>query len=387
MPIRTSIITTQNFSGYSEAASRDENPDAGVLDLANEQGSDEVVLIDPYAALDLPAEITLRAGLVPVYVASTNNAQAQLLANGAPSNPVAVNLYQNTGRFAGSNLVNDEAFYAQERQRTIQELRLIYNNQFSWRPFGSNVVFSGSGASVNGYPLVLGSGNSVYSKPFAVQPSGGLATLTLYYSYNSGTAQYGAQTDSGFVSSPAHKLVSPLDSSYSGAPSSWQAIKLSSGVETLYSATLLNRQFYRAYGGDYVVGMTADQVRQKCFRISAVAYSTSGNANTEFDTMMGVVNASLWGSGSCRTRIGQPSDLTKYEDVLAAGSHLASGDFASPEQVISLASALQQGMAKIQLNLGLDSNGQPIFGQYQSVAWSHPGGDASLIDVTFVPIG
>jgi len=38
-----------------------------------------------------------------------------------------------------------------------------------------------------------------------------------------------------------------------------------------------------------------------------------------------------------------------------------------------------------QLRVGTDSQGQPILSQYKSVDWSHPGGDASLIDVTFVP--
>jgi hypothetical protein len=42
-------------------------------------------------------------------------------------------------------------------------------------------------------------------------------------------------------------------------------------------------------------------------------------------------------------------------------------------------------MATVQLRVGTDSQGQPILSQYKSVDWSHPGGDASLIDVTFVP--
>jgi hypothetical protein len=77
--------------------------------------------------------------------------------------------------------------------------------------------------------------------------------------------------------------------------------------------------------------------------------------------------------------------LLKYEEVLAIGSHLSPTDYSAFEQIISLASALSQGMATVQLRVGTDSQGQPILSQYKSVDWSHPGGDASLIDVTFVP--
>ncbi|MFN8819274.1 MAG: hypothetical protein ACK5WY_04735, partial [Holosporaceae bacterium] len=247
-------LITQTLAGHQEAATRGENPDRAWLDLAAEQGSDAVTIVDPYAAANLPAELRLRASLIPVLVDSTNNAQAQLLAIGAPSNPPAINLYQNTGRFGGSGMVNDEAFYAQERLRTISALKLVYNNVFGWKAPGGSQLFSGSGTVINGYPLQLGGGNLIYQKPFAVQASGSLTTLSLYYSFNSGLNYYAPQNDTAFASTPAAKLVSPLDTAYSGAPSSWQAIRLSSGSEVLTSVmptNIVNRQFYRAYGGDY----------------------------------------------------------------------------------------------------------------------------------------
>jgi hypothetical protein len=381
-------LITQTVAGYQEAATRGENPDRAWLDLAAAQGSDAVTIIDPYAAANLPAELRLRASLVPVLVAATNSAQAQLLAIGAPSNPPAINLYQNTGRFGGAGMVNDEAFYAQERLRTISALKLVYNNVFAWKALGGSQLFSGSGTVVNGYPLQLGAGNLIYQKPFAVQASGSLTTLSLYYSFNNVLNYYAAQTDTAFASVPAAKLVSPLDSAYSGSSSSWQAIRLSSGSEVLTSVmptNIVNRQFYRAYGGDYLVGLTADKIRQKCFRISALAWSDSGSGDYEWNSMMFQVSAPSWGLGGFRTRIGAPSDLLRYEEVLAIGSHLSPTDYSASEQIISLASALSQGMATVQLRVGTDSQGQPILSQYKSVDWSHPGGDASLIDVTFVP--
>ncbi|MBM3602921.1 MAG: hypothetical protein FJX22_03985, partial [Alphaproteobacteria bacterium] len=326
MAIIDPTVSIQTVLGYQEGATRGENPDSARLDLASALGSDAVTIIDPYAVVNLPTELRLRASLQPVVVEASNNAQAQLLAVGAPSNPAAINLYQDTGRFAGAGRVNDEAFNAQERLRTISAIKLIYNNVYGYKTASGSQLFSGTGAAINGYPLQLGAGNLLYQKPFAVQPSGSLTTLSLYYTYNSGLNYYAPQTDTGFASNPGAKLVSPLDSAYSGAPGSWQAIKLSNGSEILAAvapSAIVNRQFYRAYGGDYLNGFTADKIRQKCFRISALAWSDSGSGDYEWNSMMFQVSAPAWGLGGCRTRIGSSSDLLSYEDVLAVGSHLS----------------------------------------------------------------
>jgi hypothetical protein len=66
------------------------------------------------------------------------------------------------------------------------------------------------------------------------------------------------------------------------------------------------------------------------------------------------------------TRIGAPSDSSKYEEVLAiSAGHLSPTDYSASERLSAWASALSQGMATVQLRVGTNSQGNAILKSIQ----------------------